>query len=118
MEFITEKGQVVATNSDILKASSQERDGREYMDIYFNDEGKKKITQATSANVGRHMGIYLDEQLIHDPVIMEPITGGKIGINIVDNDVPCRALVTYLNFGPLPCDIEIMEKRAVGVHSR
>jgi len=110
IEFITEEGQVVATNSDILKASSHELNGLVYVDIFFNDEGTKKIAQATSANVGRSMGIYLDDQLIQNPIILEPITGRKIRISIVNKGVPYRALVTYLNFDPLPCDIEIMEK--------
>lgn len=119
LEFITEQGQVVATNSDILKASSKEcLDGLMLMDLVFNDEGAKKIAQATSAHVGRRMEIYLDGQLIQNPVILEPITGGKICISQSDDNIPCRALVTYLNFGPLPCDIEIMEKRTVGGNRR
>jgi len=118
VEFITEKGQVVATNSDILKASSEESDGLMQVDIIFNDEGAKKIAQATSENIGRNMEIRLDGKLIQNPIVHEPITGGRIRISQFNDKILSRALVTYLNFGPLPCDIEIMEKRTASNNRR
>lgn len=40
-------------------------------------KGLKKFADLTASNVGHKIGIYLDGELLTNPVVNEPITGGK-----------------------------------------
>lgn len=45
--------------------------------LKFSDEGGKKFADLTAANVGRHIGIYLDGEMLTNPVVNEAITAAQ-----------------------------------------
>ncbi|WP_319526073.1 hypothetical protein [uncultured Desulfosarcina sp.] len=52
-----------------------------YINIVFNGNGKRKLSQFTSENIGRRVAIIINSELIMAPRIMEKIDSGEIKIN-------------------------------------
>lgn len=116
LEFKNELGQTIITGAD-LKDAMEARDpntGQVEVDLTFTPEGTRKFAQATTANVGRPIGIYLDGQLLQNPVVQEPITNGQARITGYENLDEAHTIAILLRSGALPVQLEVMEKRTVG----
>ncbi|WP_027718164.1 protein translocase subunit SecD [Desulfovirgula thermocuniculi] len=116
LEFKTEDGQTVVTGAD-LKDAIESKDavsGEVRVDLTFNPAGAKKFADATAANVGRRIGIYLDGELIQNPVVKEPIPNGKAQITGYQSLEEAHTVAVLLRSGALPVKVEVAEKRAVG----
>jgi preprotein translocase subunit SecD len=81
--------------------------------IEFNDEGSKLFEQITGDNIGKELAIFLDGQLISNPIIQQGISGGIAQINGDFTAVEARDLVNNLNFGALPLPIELLNTQTV-----
>lgn len=81
--------------------------------IEFNEEGSKTFEQITGDNIGKELAIFLDGQLISNPVIQQAIAGGTAQINGDFTAVEARDLVNNLNFGALPLPIELLNTQTV-----
>jgi protein-export membrane protein SecD len=82
--------------------------------LTFNDEGRKLFADITSQNVGEVLAIFLDGQIISDPVIQVPITDGKAIITGSGDAQVAKELVRNLNFGALPIPIELVGAQSIG----
>lgn len=82
--------------------------------INFNKEGADLFEKITTENVGQMLAIFLDGQVISQPVIQEPIAGGQASINGRFTAVEARDLVNNLNYGALPLEIHLQSSSAVG----
>lgn len=82
--------------------------------VEFNDEGAKLFADITKDNVGNFMGIFLDGQIISNPVIRQEIIGGKAQITGDFGVEEARTLAQDLNLGALPVPIELIETQSVG----
>lgn len=82
--------------------------------IEFNDEGSKIFEQVTGDNIGKQLAIFLDGELISEPVIQSKISGGTAQINGTFTAVEARDLVNNLNFGALPLPIELINTQTMG----
>ncbi len=82
--------------------------------LNFNSDGAKLFEKITSENVGRQLAIFLDGQIISDPVIQEAIPGGQATITGRFSATEARDLVRNLNFGALPVPIALENSSAVG----
>ena len=51
-----------------------------YISIYLTEIGKKKFAKITNNNVGKRVGIFLNNKLLRSPKIFEPINSGTITI--------------------------------------
>ena len=81
LEFKDESGKTLLTGATLKNAQVQyDRFGRPTVSISFNEEGAKLFGQATTANVGKPIGIYLDGNIISNPVVQEPILQGDAQI--------------------------------------
>ncbi len=80
----------------------------------FTKEGGKIFGDFTSENVGKVFGIFLDGQLISNPVINERISGGSAVISGGFQADEARELVRNLNFGALPLPIELLSSQTIG----
>jgi preprotein translocase subunit SecD len=72
------------------------------------------LADITGENVGQVMAIFLDGQLISNPVIQSSITNGQAVINGTFTPEEARELVRDLNFGALPVPIELIETQTIG----
>jgi preprotein translocase subunit SecD len=82
--------------------------------LEFNDEGSKMFAQITKDNVGKELAIFLDGELISNPVIQQEIIGGTAQINGDFTAEEARDLVNNLNFGALPLPIELINTQTIG----
>jgi len=82
--------------------------------IDFNKEGSDLLAKITKENVGRVMAIFLDKQLMSDPVIQTEILGGTAQVTGNFTIDEARELSQNLNFGALPVPIELLETNTIG----
>lgn len=82
--------------------------------LEFDDEGAKLFEELTSANVGKRMAIFLDNNLISAPVVQQGISGGRAVITGNFTIPEARELVERLNAGALPVPIHLVSQQTVG----
>jgi len=80
----------------------------------FTNDGGEIFGNFTGEHVGEVFGIFLDGQLISNPVINERITGGSAVISGGFQPEEARELVRNLNFGALPLPIELLSSQTIG----
>ena len=115
MEFKDENGTVHLTGNDLKDAKEQIGQNKQFMvAIEFTDEGAKIFADLTTMNVGRHIGIYLDGEQLTNPVVNEPITGGKAVITGSRTLDEAKNLAILLRSGALPVKVNVLEVRTVG----
>ncbi len=115
MEFKDESGTTRMTGNDLKTAKEQIDQGhKNVVAIEFTDEGAKKFADLTASNVGHKIGIYLDGELLTNPVVNEPITGGKAVITGSQTLEDAKNLAILLRSGALPVKLKVMEVRTIG----
>ncbi|CCO07222.1 protein translocase subunit SecD [Desulforamulus hydrothermalis] len=116
LEFKTEDGKTILTGADLKNAveSKDAVSGLVEVDLEFNKEGTEKFAAATSANVGKRIAIILDGQVLQNPVVQEPITGGKARITGYNSLEEAHTIAVLLKSGALPLKTDVIEKRTVG----
>ncbi len=82
--------------------------------IEFNSEGRELFAEITRNNIGEIVGIFLDGELISDPVVQDEIPNGTAVISGNFNPEEARELVRNLNFGALPVPIELLSTQTIG----
>lgn len=114
LEFKDESGQTLLTGAHLKSAQIQyDRLGRPAVAISFDAEGAKLFAQATTVNVGKPIGIYLDGKLISNPVVQEPILKGDAQITGRFTLEEAQNLAILLRAGALPVKVEVIENRSV-----
>ena len=114
LEFSDENGKVHLDGNDLKDAKEQLEGKQASVNIQLTDEGAKKFGALTTANIGRHIGIYLDGEQLTNPVVNEPITGGSARITGSRDLEEAKSLAILLRSGALPVKVEVMEVRTVG----
>ena len=115
LEFKDESGTTRMTGNDLKTAIEQIDQGKKnVVAIEFTDEGAKKFADLTASNVGRKIGIYLDGAPLTEPVVNEPITGGKAVITGSKTLEDAKNLAILLRSGALPVKLQVMEVRTIG----
>jgi preprotein translocase subunit SecD len=115
LEFKDESGKTLLTGATLKSAQVQyDRFGRPTVSISFNEEGAKLFGQATTANVGKPIGIYLDGNIISNPVVQEPILQGDAQITGQFTLDEAQNLAILLRAGALPVKVVVAEERSVG----
>lgn len=115
LEFKDEEGNTALTGEDLRDAKEQMDQGKNpVVALEFSDEGGDKFARLTEANIGRHIGIYLDGELLTNPVVNEAITGGRAVITGQRTLDEAKNLAILLRSGALPVKMSVMEVRTVG----
>lgn len=116
LEFKTEDGATIITGGQLKDAmEAREPGGEIVVNLEFTADGAKKFAEATAANVGRHIGIYIDNQLKTNPVVREPIPNGRAQISGgYETLEDAHNIAILLRSGALPVKLEVLEKRTVG----
>lgn len=114
LEFRNEAGQNVMTGEYLVKAEpGYDQYGRVVINFELNDEGTKLFEKITRQNVGKKIAIYLDDKLLTNPVVQEPITR-KGQISGYANIEAAQQQAVLLREGALPVPVEVAETRTVG----
>ncbi|MGQ9531631.1 MAG: protein translocase subunit SecD [Desulfotomaculales bacterium] len=120
LEFKTEEGQVIVTGRDLQDAreAKDPQSGEVEVNLTFTPVGARKFAEATleatKVQPHKHIGIYLDGQLLQNPQVREPITTGKARITGYASLEEAHRIAVLLRSGALPVKLEIIEKRTVG----
>ncbi len=115
LEFQDESGNTVLTGKDLKDAKAQiDQSNRNLVSLEFSQEGAGKFADLTRKNVGKHIAILLDKQILTNPVVEEPISGGKAVITGNRSIEEAQRIAILLRSGSLPVKMEILETRTVG----
>ncbi len=82
--------------------------------ISFNNEGAKLFGNITREHIGEQLAIFLDGNLLSQPVIQDEIPNGQAILSGNFTPDEARELARDLNFGALPVPIELLSTQAVG----
>jgi len=88
--------------------------GTPTVSLQFDNEGSKLFEELTTANVGKTIGIFLDNQPISTPTVNEPISGGQAVISGNFSLPEAKLLAQRLNAGALPVPITLISQQTVG----
>ncbi len=114
LEFKDEDGNTLLTGSDLKDAQPALQNNQCVVNLEFSPEGADKFADATLNNVGRTIAILLDGELLTNPVVREPILGGRAEISGQRNLEEAQRLAILLRSGALPVKVNIIETRTVG----
>jgi len=103
------------TGKDLKKAGvsfaqSGNQAGKPVVDLEFTGDGAKKFAAITQANVGKPLAIFLDEQLVINPIVNEPILDGHGVISGNFTSEQASILSIQLNAGALPVPVSIISQ--------
>ncbi|HZZ98750.1 MAG TPA: protein translocase subunit SecD [Candidatus Saccharimonadia bacterium] len=103
------------TGKDLTRATVEfsQQTGQPVVSLQFNDAGKKKFADITTRNVGKPVGIFLDNQPITIPNVNEPILTGTAQISGSFSTDQAKELSIQLNAGALPVPITIVQQDTV-----
>ena len=107
------------TGSDVKNAvagadTSQSSTSKYVVSLEFNDEGKQKFADATSANVGKIIYIVYDGKVVSAPRVNEAITGGSAQIDGMSSYDEANTLASYVRIGAMPLELKEMRSQVVG----
>lgn len=107
------------TGSDVKNAvagadTSQSSTSKYVVSLEFNDEGKQKFADATSANVGKIIYIVYDGKVVSAPRVNEAITGGSGQIDGMSSYDEANTLASYVRIGAMPLELKEMRSQVVG----
>jgi preprotein translocase subunit SecD len=104
------------TGKDLARSRVQfdPNTGQPVVGLEFNSEGAKKFAEITKRNIGRPVGIFLDQLPLTLPRVQEEITSGQAVITGEFSLDEAKKLSIQLNAGALPAPIKIIEQRNIG----
>jgi len=120
LTFKDEAGNVLLTGGDIADArrqivpAGQGATGTYEVALSFNSEGTKKFADATAANVGKTLSIFLDDKFIDGPRVNQAITAGNAVITGGFDAAAAETLARTIREGSLPFSLEVLSVNNVG----
>lgn len=88
--------------------------GKPSVGLEFDSEGAKLFEEITKRNVGKPVGIFLDEFPLSTPVVQQAIAGGQAVITGDFTLDEAKKLSIAINSGALPVNIKLIEQRNIG----
>ncbi|EKQ56989.1 MULTISPECIES: protein translocase subunit SecD [unclassified Clostridium] len=109
-------GDEILTGKDVKKATAQlnQQSGGYEVGLQLNDEGAQKFADATGKYVGQKISIYLDDEMISDPVVNAQISGGVASIETHGTLEENKKLAGMINSGALPIPVKAVTVSNVG----
>jgi preprotein translocase subunit SecD len=114
LTFRDEQGKVILNGSDLAPGGAAvgfDELKKPLVTLKFSDS--KKLEDVTRANLHKHMAIFLDENMLTNPVIQSVITGGSAQITGNYTVESAQELADILNSGALPA--KLVEKQVTSV---
>lgn len=104
------------TGKYVKKATVQfdQNTSKPAVNLQFDSKGAKLFEEITSRNVGKPVIIFLDNQILTQPVVQQTITGGEAIITGSFTLDEAKKLALSINSGALPVPIKIVEQRTIG----
>ncbi len=108
LTFRDEKGNVLVDGKEVAQSSVQTdpETGRYEVSLTFTSRGADQFADATQANIGRRIGIYMDETRISAPTVEEAIASGRASIANIGTYEQTNALAQKIAAGALPFSMQ------------
>lgn len=87
--------------------------GKPQVQLQFTNEGAKKFAEITKRNIGKPLGIVLDNQLIENPIVNQAILTGDAVITGSFTLDSAKQLSTQLNAGALPVSLRVLSTNLI-----
>lgn len=81
--------------------------------IQFNGEGAKIFEELTGKNIGRPLAIFIDKQLLSQPVVQSRIAGGQAVITGQFTFDEAKQTANFLTAGALPAPMTLLHEDTV-----
>ncbi|PRR77351.1 preprotein translocase subunit SecD [Clostridium liquoris] len=116
LKFVGPDKQVILTGKDVKDAIAQINpdNNQPIISLELNDEGTKKFAAATKKFVGQPISIYMDEELLTDPMVNEVIPNGKAQITGSKSLEEAKRQAGIIKSGALPVVVKPVEVKTVG----
>ena len=103
------------SGSDLKRAtvSFNPETGDPEVSLQFSEEGGKKFESLTEKNVGKPIGIFMDDMPLSAPIVQTKIVGGTAVINGTFTLEEVQNIVLTLNAGALPVSVKILKQQNV-----
>lgn len=112
--FSVIKSKSILSGELLTDAKTTFQNGQPVVSFNLNRIGAKLFGDVTKNNSGKRLAIIIDNRLISDPMINEPILGGSGVIQGHFTVSGANELSLLLRAGALPAPISILEERTVG----
>ncbi|MBM7556276.1 protein translocase subunit SecD [Halanaerobacter jeridensis] len=116
LKFKNEADEVLMTGDKVKDAESgfDSKFNRPIVVMELTSEGQSKFAEITRNNVGRRVGIYLDNELLTNPQVQEEINRSKARITGFESIQEAQNIALQIRSGALPVPVEVIENRTVG----
>jgi len=114
--YLSFKHEPSLTGQDVKKASVvfDPQTGAPQVQLNFTKTGIKKFAKVTKNNVGKRVGIFIDEYIISAPVVQQEILEGNAVITGKFTLQEAKELAQDINGGALPLSIKLIEQKNIG----
>lgn len=104
------------TGKDVQKAaiSFSQETGKPEVALTFTKNGTKLFGEITTRNVGKPVLIFLDNNILTQPTVQQPILDGNAVITGDFTTDEAKQLAISINSGALPLPIKLIEQRNIG----
>lgn len=104
------------SGADLKKADVifDQNTGAPVVSLQFTPEGTKKFADITKRNIGKPLGIALDEIMVNAPAVETVIPDGNAVIQGGFTLDQAKELQLQLNAGALPVSLSVLEQRSIG----
>ncbi len=110
LTFRDSEGNILIDGKNVSGSSVQKDTstaGQSYVvALNFDEQGARQFEKATGSMIGEHIGIYMDDELISDPVVEAKISGGQAVINGMESFEEAKTLSDKINAGALPFSLK------------
>lgn len=114
LTFRDPQGNIVLEGDELKDARANQTSEGYVVDLTFGAAGAKKFEELTTKYVGQRIGIYLDDKLLTNPQVNQPISGGQAIITGYETLEAAANDAMLMRSGSLPVSLSIAEKRQVG----
>lgn len=99
--------------SNMIKDARQRFDesGTPVLAISLTAEGARQLARATTENVGKPLAFLLDDAVLSEPMIWEPITDGMVQFNADFTVESANDLALLINSGALPVRLKVVGEK-------
>ena len=109
------KKRVLVSGENLTSVNvGMDQNQRPAIDFRFDSQGARRFGDVTAQNIGKRFAILLDGRVISAPTIQSAILGGSGQITGNFTIASASELVTLLEGGALPAQLNVEERRTVG----
>lgn len=107
-------GEVLVDGTNVANADKAYQNNEVVVTLTFDETGRQAFATATQNNIGKQIGIYMDDMLISAPTVNQAITDGNAVITGNFDAQSAEDLAAKIRSGSLPFSLKALEYNAVG----